>query len=680
MMVFKVSCNVHAEENMQEPDMEKISQEEKRNIRYLSESFNQEQGEGKFCALSNLADGGEAYCAVLCESEKEVLPLVNAYLKHMKYSASEVKVSEITLGSFCSMIRDAERCRFIEDRDDTIGPFGLLSILDELGGRRRTVEEGILSGQITKDKIYQAADELLITDDLRPELDRIYQGKARQSPFLFPVHYLIEIDNVVSRRKLTRALLNALYDNGRLESRRYTEVKVDDRLDCDVQHSVVGRVYESSEGGAVLLRLMPVSRNSDEDDLADEYVSLVESACAVAKKYRNRVLTIFCLEKVSDKVKTALINAFNPVALVEMKKCLLNAERAISVLKKWCATNQVRSDKRLIGMVQDGFLYNIDELRERFDKWYDDKIKTSIYPQYDSFYRTDKEAFSEPPKGTAAQELKEMIGLSEAKAVIAKALDYFKLQRFCVTKGMRSDRPAMHMVFTGNPGTAKTTVARIFARIMRENGILSKGHLVEVGRGDLVGKYVGWTAKLVQEKFQAAMGGVLFIDEAYSLVDDRHGLYGDEAINTIVQEMENRREDLIVIFAGYPDEMERFLSTNPGLRSRIAFHVPFSDYSVDELCLIASYMGKSKGLTFTDEALLKLADVFEVARRQEGFGNGRYVRSLLEQSRMNQASRILTMEPERITKKELSVLEAEDIECPVATALPGERTIGFHTV
>ena len=119
---------------------------------------------------------------------------------------------------------------------------------------------------------------------------------------------------------------------------------------------------------------------------------------------------------------------------------------------------------------------------------------------------------------------------------------------------------------------------------MKENRLLSKGNLIEVGRGDLIGKYVGWTAPMIQKKFKQAEGGVLFIDEAYSLVDDRDGSYGDEAINTIVQEMENHRDNVVVIFAGYPDKMESFLQKNPGLRSRIAFHVPFDDYSTEELC------------------------------------------------------------------------------------------------
>ena len=179
--------------------------------------------------------------------------------------------------------------------------------------------------------------------------------------------------------------------------------------------------------------------------------------------------------------------------------------------------------------------------------------------------------------------------------------------------------------------------------------------MVEVGRSDLVAKYVGWTAKTVQEKFKAAMGGVLFIDEAYALAGDRGGSFGDEAINTIVQEMENRREDLVVIFAGYPEEMERFLDKNPGLRSRIAFHVPFADYSAEELCDIAMLIGRQKGVSFSADAVEKLYTVFEVARLQPDFGNGRYARNAVEQAKMNMASRLLTMDLAAVTKETLTI-------------------------
>lgn len=274
-------------------------------------------------------------------------------------------------------------------------------------------------------------------------------------------------------------------------------------------------------------------------------------------------------------------------------------------------------------------------------------------------------------------ELNQMIGLDDAKKVINQALNYCKAQKLFADRGMKRDHPTMHMIFTGNPGTAKTTVARLFAKIMKENNLLSKGNLIEVGRGDLVGKYVGWTAPMIQKKFKEAQGSVLFIDEAYSLVDDRNGSFGDEAISTIVQEMENHRDNVVVIFAGYPDKMECFLQKNPGLRSRIAYHVPFSDYDTESLCEIAKLIAKQKGLVITEEAYEKLSAMFDAARTENDFGNGRYVRNAIEKARMAQATRLLTMDLDSIESKDISTITADDIEFQKASTKSKTKQIGF---
>ena len=190
--------------------------------------------------------------------------------------------------------------------------------------------------------------------------------------------------------------------------------------------------------------------------------------------------------------------------------------------------------------------------------------------------------------GTARKELDEMIGLDAVKKVIHKAIANYKLHKLYTEKGISKENASLHMVFTGSPGTAKTTVARLFAEILKDEKVLPTGSFVEAGRADLVGSCVGSTAPLVKQKFKEAQGGVLFIDEAYALCDGYSNGYGDEAIHTIVQEMENHREDVIVIFAGYPEPMQQFLDRNPGMRSRIAFQVAFEDYSIDELCVMTN--------------------------------------------------------------------------------------------
>ena len=212
---------------------------------------------------------------------------------------------------------------------------------------------------------------------------------------------------------------------------------------------------------------------------------------------------------------------------------------------------------------------------------------------------------------------------------------------------------------------------------MKENGLLPRGDLYEVGRADLVGKYVGWTAKIVKERFRQAKGGVLFIDEAYSLSDGRDGLFGDEAINAIVQEMENHRDDTVVIFAGYPDEMEEFLSRNPGLRSRIAFHVPFPDYSAEELYQICGLIAGQKGLSLDPGTKEALMPILERAREQSDFGNGRYARNLIEKAMMKQSGRLMRLDSKSLTARHLSTLTAEDFEMPEVKPKQTVRRIGF---
>lgn len=186
-------------------------------------------------------------------------------------------------------------------------------------------------------------------------------------------------------------------------------------------------------------------------------------------------------------------------------------------------------------------------------------------------------------------------------------------------------------------------------------------------------------AKQIIEQYHPKKGSVLFIDEAYSLVDDRNGSFGDEAINTIVQKMENHRDDVVVILAWYPDNMEELLQKNPGLRSRIAYHVPFNDFDTAALCEIAKLIAKQKELTFTDEACNKLTGLFDAARNESDFGNGRYVRNVIEKAKMAQATRLLTMDFDSIESEDIALITADDIEIPKSSAKTEKKRIGFST-
>ena len=235
--------------------------------------------------------------------------------------------------------------------------------------------------------------------------------------------------------------------------------------------------------------------------------------------------------------------------------------------------------------------------------------------------------------------LEELIGLEHVKEQVKKITALAKMRRDMVALGRHSAPIVLNMEFTGNPGTAKTTVARILAGIFHEIGLLPSNELVEVGRADLVAQHVGHTAEKVRAVFRQAKGKLLFVDEAYSLMDDRTGSFGDEAINTIVQEMENNRSNTIVIFAGYPDQMEAFFARNPGLRSRVPFRITFADYSTDEMVRIAELEAKRRGFSIQPEAREKVASICAAARRPE-MGNGRFCRNLVESAILCYASRV----------------------------------------
>jgi probable Rubsico expression protein CbbX len=257
---------------------------------------------------------------------------------------------------------------------------------------------------------------------------------------------------------------------------------------------------------------------------------------------------------------------------------------------------------------------------------------------------------------------RDLVGLAPVKARIRDIAALLVIDKLRTAHGLQAQNPSLHMCFTGNPGTGKTTVAMRMAEILHRLGYVRKGHLVAVTRDDLVGQYIGHTAPKTREVLKKAMGGVLFIDEAYYLYKPENERdYGQEAIEILLQVMENQRDDLVVILAGYKDRMDTFFKSNPGMSSRIAHHLDFPDYAVGELLSIADTMLSQQHYRFGDGAREVFDEYLGLRLKQPHFANARSVRNALDRARLRQASRLFQHRDRVLTTDDLTTIEAQDI-------------------
>lgn len=606
--------------------------------------------------------------------------IVSAFCKLFNMNVEILSMQEMTAPDFYFQVLKIEDRR--DDRSKRIHTSDEIIDLDYIEERNNSYAEKIYP-VISKEEIIKKAQLLMPDSSLMDEIYRILnQDKGRF--YGIPVQYMITAASSKAAQDIVEVLVQALEYSHRILSGRTSYVKTwqfQDNLSTEDIRIMIGNNY-----GAVTV--LEFSGVEDEDDcIAPCNHGLTEEILKALKEYKKYSQLIF-VEIVGQQqgIKEFHKAIRKGVTLVNIKEGGGSKEEAEVVLRDIIAKAELGKyisfeDAKKAIFTDTDLCYNLSLLYKRWDAYEAKALIDGIYTQYKPLMaaRIEKVEKDEDEDSPLVR-FSNMIGLKEIKKTAMKIIATFKIQKVRESLGLDKMSFSRHMLFTGNPGTAKTTVARLMAQIFAKEGITSTATFIECGRSDLVGQYVGQTALKVKKVFEQAKGGVLFIDEAYSLLDGYRGYYGDEAIATIVQEMENNRKDTIVIFAGYPDQMAKFLDINEGLRSRIGFHLDFPDYGADDLLAILELMLKEREYSLTSDAKMQILTVFKEAVKQVEFGNGRFVRNLLEQMIMQQSFRLFSEgNVKEWDKESISLLTAADVPTNMVTITKTQdNSIGFR--
>lgn len=577
--------------------------------------------------------------------------------------------TEITLETACENIENG----IAEDLFDCFHDSGQLCEAYYADHDYVEFKEFLLQNKsFTLEQAKEEAEKCFADNAFAEELERIYSPLNKRRFYGNPVHYKINAASRETALGLVSLLAKALYANKRLVSARVSYVT---ETNPDGRRSDFDDLCENSYGTLVAVECK--DWDDEESDFAkDSQIKSENIECNILHfaSYVPFVLVdVGGANKLCKHCVAHLIaHDIDLVELGEKRGTKRAAKQYVSRLLKTYRVPYAKADLVLPEREE----YSTFDIAETFNKIKRGSIKNSIYKAYQNCKKLEVEA----PKSlsNSYDKLQQLVGLHDIKQIIDQIIAAQKMTKMRKDAGLAVSDSAKHMIFTGNPGSAKTTVARLLSSILFDEHVIEKPKFVECGRQDLVGRYVGWTAQQVEAKFREAKGGILFIDEAYSLVE-KEGLYGDEAINTIVQMMENYREEVIVIFAGYPDKMQRFLAKNEGLRSRIAFHIDFPDYNGEELCAILELMCKNRGYTLETGAAEKCKGIFEIASHNAEFGNGRFVRNVLEQAIIKQSARLVGEYRGKLVDREtMNTLTAADFDINAAeTYKPTQVAIGF---
>lgn len=608
-------------------------------------------------------------------SEQGLQELLKTALKEKggvkSFSVSGLR--EITAKDFIKVVEKADDANYLNDCRRRLRNIEIDYFENSEFKLREELQE---ADALTKRAAMTRAKELLADQSLLDELARIYSDKNVRCFHGHPVHYKIVAGNQETAMAITRLLAETLFSCGRLVSRRLAIIS-EIREGCYNERDLEN-LFRQAAGTTLVIELR--GSNEEHANYASAYERVTEFISDLVKKYHQKALCVFVERTDNPGFTPSLMTKVEEyLDIIAINEGTGSRKEAAGYLRRLVKTAEfeVMDEKEIKESLGEKTTFTASELYGIYSSFFKDGLKNKVYRAYKT--ATYATAEKKKTEGEAYERLQEMVGLTEVKKIIDQIIAANKVQKMRLEVGLAKQRSSMHMIFTGNPGSAKTTVARLLAEILKKEGVLDSGVFVECGRSDLVGQFVGWTAPQVQRKFRQARGGVLFIDEAYSLVDDRNGCFGDEAINTIVQEMENQRDSVIVIFAGYKEKMEGFLAKNEGLRSRIAFHVDFPDYNAEELTQILSLMAKDRGFEMDNQLLARCREIFQTACGEKEFGNGRFARNLLEQALLKQSQRIMEESAGKaMTRKELSQLAPSDFDVNISNRYKKRSvSIGF---
>jgi len=600
---------------------------------------------------------------VIAQNNPETI--IQAFLQDMKLEGKIRTVNETTARDFWKDISSSERSSEFE------GNVSLVTNEDLWIKYTPKLPRDHFDEHMVDDSDASFDEGPLYKTALDNELKRIAHNT--NSVFVgHPVHYIIKAPVKRILGGIQNKLTQILFENHRLLSRHvmtfnYEESYRNENIFWDTAMTL-------STGGCMVIDLA----DNDYQELGGFRLNqLMDEMIKFMHRYEHKVLFILRFVEDEGRVYQAFMERASGFSFVRIEPILMTYAQAVDLMTSEALRTNLNPEHFIPLLDKDQLLFSDAEVIELLSTHQGSLLKKQYFPEYSDVDVQQLKILNDQ-KGKAYKELMDLIGLDSVKSLIQRFVAHQNAQAHLLEIGMPELNLSRHTVFTGSPGTAKTTVARYVGKILKDQGILKNGDFIEVGRADLVAEYLGQTAVKVKNLFKKARGSILFIDEAYSLLDEKRGLYGDEAIATIVQEIENYRDEIVVILAGYPDLMEKFLSVNPGLKSRINFQVHFPDYNESELILIAHYLAAQQGYALSTEVVNHLSKLLREERSKPNFGNGRVVRNLLEEAILNHVARLYSHPDHLPNKEEVSSLEVIDFKALTLVEDPENNRIAHR--